>query len=347
VKAKLHSLLRRLYFSNPEGIFWKLLELFLKPFVPFYRLLLFLDQRRKTKKRRSLPVPVISIGNISLGGTGKTSFAQYMLEQLSLDGYHPGLLKRGEGNQEGLLLPGNGEKRVAEKYGDEVALLSENIPGLPVGVGRDRWSMGRRLLEEASVGMLLLDDGFQHLELSRDLDIVLLGSVDEAEGSLLPAGPLRESKTSLERADIVSVKSREPVKLDLSEFTDAPVYRHYYTLKAVKRGDFDVTEALKTEPVDILSTLARPRELKEFLLQEGYQVRDCYSLPDHASIATDFIEEELEPERLVLTEKELVKLPPRLRERVNCLKSRLVVELGEDFWEQVYASLQEQPNETG
>ncbi len=340
MENKLHSLLRRLYFSRPEGLGWKVLELFLRLFVPLYRLLLYLDQRRKIRRQRSLPATVISIGNLSLGGTGKTSFAQYMLKQLLLDGYHPAVLKRGEGKQEDLLLPGSSGDSVAQKYGDEVALIREKFPELPIGVGKNRWAMGRRLLAEVQAEPLLLDDGFQHLALERDLDIVLLGSLTEAEGLLQPAGPLREPKESLARADIVSIKNREAVEVDFEGLTDASLFHHYYELEALKRAGTDMTEELKEGPIDILSTLARPHELEQFLVQAGYRVRNSYTLPDHAAIEADFIEETLDPERLVLTEKELVKLPERLRSRVNCLKSSLIVEPREKFWEQVYRLLE-------
>ena len=151
-------------------------------------------------RARRLPGPVISIGNLSVGGSGKTPFVILLGELLKARGVEFDVLSRGYGRiSRGVLLVNPGG--ASSQFGDEPLLIARRLE-VPVIVGEDRYQAG--VFAESKFGPLLhlLDDGFQHRSLARDFDIVLV-SADDARGRLLPAGRLRESCQSLRRADAV------------------------------------------------------------------------------------------------------------------------------------------------
>ncbi len=153
-------------------------------------------------RARKLPVPVVSIGNLSMGGTGKTPLVIGLGRELARAGKRVGILTRGYGRKGGkavVLRPGEAARR--EDTGDEAQLfLREGIFGL--GVGGDRYRVGRKLLERFEADVFLLDDGFQHRGLARDCDLVCVDALRPFPGwNVPPAGWLREPLTALRRAD--------------------------------------------------------------------------------------------------------------------------------------------------
>src|SRR3954464_9046390 len=144
--------------------------------------------------------PVVSVGNISVGGTGKTPFIIYLGEQLKQRGIKFDVLSRGYGRAStGIhVVDASGSAR---DFGDEPLLITRKL-GVPVVVGESRYHAGLVAEQKFGAQLHLLDDGFQHRELHRDLDIVLLGEGD-LEDQLLPGGRLREPVSSLGRADVV------------------------------------------------------------------------------------------------------------------------------------------------
>ena len=152
---------------------------------------------------RRLPVPVISVGNITAGGTGKTPMVDWLARHLRDMGRLPAVLSRGYG---------------ASKQGepnDEALLLERNQPGLLQVFDADRARAGWKAVEEFDADCVVLDDGFQHIRLQRDLDIVLVDALDPfGGGRLLPAGALREPVTALNRAHIVILTRSDMVDAD-------------------------------------------------------------------------------------------------------------------------------------
>jgi tetraacyldisaccharide 4'-kinase len=152
-------------------------------------------------------VPVVSIGNLTMGGTGKTPSVLRIAELLQSSGHRPGILTRGygRGSPEKELVLAPGAKMSAAHSGDEPQIFLRS--GLaPVGIGADRFSAGRLLLQEFPVDVLLLDDGFQHVKLARDLDLVLIDGLNPfGGGQLFPLGRLREPLAGLARADAIIV----------------------------------------------------------------------------------------------------------------------------------------------
>lgn len=162
-------------------------------------------QRGRWVSRR-LPVPVVVVGNLTLGGTGKTPLVIWLAGWLQGRGFRPGVLTRGYGGKATtwpmVVVPGTDPGRA----GDEAVLLAERC-GCPVMAGPDRVEAGRRLIEGHGCDILLCDDGLQHYRLGRDLEIALVdGQRRFGNGRCLPAGPLREPLERLAAVDLVVIK---------------------------------------------------------------------------------------------------------------------------------------------
>ncbi len=162
-------------------------------------------------KKGRLGVPVLVVGNLSVGGTGKTPLAAWIAKRLLTAGKRPVLISRGyTGALEGrVMVVSDGSELLlsAHEAGEEPLLLSEKLKGgVPVVMGRDRLKAGQFAIERFKPDCLVLDDGFQHLALERDVDVVLLdAALPPWEDRLLPRGRLREPPSALSRADVVVV----------------------------------------------------------------------------------------------------------------------------------------------
>src|SRR5579884_173959 len=165
---------------------------------------------RGTLAVRTLKAPTISVGNLSVGGSGKTPFVILLGELLKTRGVTFDILSRGYGRESkrvAVVEPGGSPRQ----FGDEPLLMARRL-GVPVVVGEDRYEAGVLAEQKFAMQMHILDDGFQHRALARDFDIVLV-TPDDARDSLLPAGRLREPIAALQRADAVVLTSGADPKL--------------------------------------------------------------------------------------------------------------------------------------
>lgn len=165
-------------------------------------------------KTKRLGRPVISVGNLTAGGTGKTPLVAYVAEMLSKRGLKPAILTRGYKRQsrENLIVVEPAQERSPDPraIGDEPALLARKLPQIPIVIEADRFRGGREAESRFDVDVHILDDGFQHWALARDLDIVVLDvTQDLSNAALLPTGRLREPLRALERAHIVVLSRAE------------------------------------------------------------------------------------------------------------------------------------------
>lgn len=178
---------------------WLLLPLLL-PFVALFILLAAL-KRRMTRSQR-LPVPVVVVGNITVGGAGKTPLTLALAAALLARGYRPGIISRGYGGDNAVPRPVNADSPAAE-VGDEPLLMARRS-GLPVWIGRDRAAAGLALLAaQPAVDVLLCDDGLQHYRLARDCEIAVFDGRGAGNAWRLPLGPLREPLARLAEVDAV------------------------------------------------------------------------------------------------------------------------------------------------
>jgi tetraacyldisaccharide 4'-kinase len=169
-------------------------------------------------KQKRLSASVISVGNLTVGGTGKTPMVLWLAQRLIAEGRRTGILTRGYRGTTGPAGPTSDEVRLLQtRLGDRVT----------IGVGANRYAQGSGLVA-GGIEWLVLDDGFQHLQLARDVDIVLIDAMNPfGGGRLLPAGFMREPKTALRRADVVVItrSSRAPaVEAAVRRETNAPIF---------------------------------------------------------------------------------------------------------------------------
>ncbi|HXV62614.1 MAG TPA: tetraacyldisaccharide 4'-kinase [Vicinamibacteria bacterium] len=216
---------------------------------------------------KRLPVPVVSVGNLTLGGSGKTLVAGAICRVLLARGEPVALLSRGYGRRSAspFVLVSDGERlrSSCEQAGDEPMELATDIPSLAVAVGPDRVLVGERLVRELGPHVLVLDDGFQHRRLHRDLDLVCFDASEERSSlRLVPAGRLREPLARLDRADAVVVTGGlAPHSLLPSK----PVLRAFTRVVGLSRVDAAEelpADALHDEPVGVLCGVARPERIR-------------------------------------------------------------------------------------
>ena len=162
-------------------------------------------------RQRRLRRPVISVGNLRVGGTGKTPVVASIARMLADMGERPAVLSRGYARRrpvDGVVVVSDGVHVRADldRSGDEPLMLAKSIPGVAVLVGQDRYLAGRLAEERLGVTVHVLDDGFQHLPLARDTDLVLVTPEDVRDGRTLPAGRLRESLETARQAHALLVQ---------------------------------------------------------------------------------------------------------------------------------------------
>lgn len=261
---------------------------------------------------------VISVGNVNVGGTGKTPAVLYLAERLVKAGKRVGILTRGYGraSKEPRTFRGAEGLPPVEEAGDEPLLLARRCPEARILVGADRRSLARRARDEFGLEVVLLDDGFQHRKLARDEDVVV---VDEAvgfgNGWMLPRGPLREPRSALRRATLFWLRASETPAPNVL-LPPGPRVRTRYqpTAWVDPSGGLHPLETLSTRPVLALAGLARPGGFLRTLSGLGVDVRDTAFFADHHL----FSARELHAvqaraaslgARVVTTEKDRVRLP--------------------------------------
>jgi tetraacyldisaccharide 4'-kinase len=294
-----------------------------------------LHQRLLRTRRCRLPAYVISVGNLVVGGTGKTPFTLWLAGHLWRRGLPAAVLSRGYGRDSGgvALVPHEGETALhARRFGDEPVLMALKMPHTPVWVGRDRTLSGGEAIRTSRARVLLLDDGFQHLALDRDLDFVLLDAQNPfGNGCLLPLGPLREPIEHLDRAHaIVLTRAQDTTETSTTismleeHFPSKPVFVCSHRLSGfrVGTGGPDVpVDMVRSEIVVAFAGIGQPRSFFQSLRKSNIQPAECIDFPDHHRYSTRDISHLLDVLRqhgarfLVTTEKDVVRLPPEIQSR--------------------------------
>ncbi|MEI9978086.1 MAG: tetraacyldisaccharide 4'-kinase [Edaphobacter sp.] len=312
----------------------------LLPLVPVYGAALALKRemfRWGWLKRHRLPSPVISVGSVSAGGAGKTPMVLMLAKTLQHRGYAVRILTRGY--KRGSALTTRVEPfDDAAWHGDEPVLLAQQS-GVPVYEGADRYEAGvlaERNEPSEKLVVHLLDDGFQHRQLARDVDIVLLTQAD-VEDTLLPAGNLREPLTALAEADIVVLREEEADSLlGVVEGLSGKKTPAIWVIRRMLSLGEGGKVGLPSRPFAFCG-IARPSGFTEMLAEQGYEPMDAMFFPDHHAYDDRDVRLLLEGARrvqangFVTTEKDAVKLTPVLRDHLETLGpivvARLSVEL--------------------
>lgn len=295
----------------------------------------------------SAPVPVISVGNILLGGSGKTPFAIYLGQQLHARGLRPAVVSRGYGgsNREPFLIVGDGsgtDPRVdASVCGDEPYLIARRLPNIPVIIGRKRIDPAKAASELFGCGAIVLDDGFQHLPLRRDADIVLLSG---SEDRMFPLGWLREPLSALKRAQLIVLTGESHVLSEAAAgyVSQVPVFHCRVVPEALEigasPGDMVHPSEYAGREVVLFSAIAHPERFRQTAEELGWVIKHHRIFPDHHVLTDEELKDVAETTGdtpMVCTEKDWVKLPARFKEKANVAVLRIHVVVVEEgaFWQ--------------
>lgn len=282
----------------------------------FVRILILLNSSAPVK----LGCKVISVGNITVGGTGKTVVVEYIARFLKSRGCKPAILSRGYRRKR------SNHGSLAASFGDEPAMLKEKLKDTPVIVDADRKRGANKAIADFGCNAVILDDGFQQWRIKKDLDIVLIDSTDPfGNRHMLPRGILREPLSSLRRAGVFIITKTninpdiEDIEFILSEINPNALIvaaKHRpLGLSAVKEGSrlFSL-DILKGKAVALFSAIADPGSFKDLIGSSGASVVLSFEFDDHHYYSKDDLIRIAEEARknkadyLVTTEKDAVKL---------------------------------------
>ena len=244
---------------------------------------------------RRLPVPVISIGNLTVGGSGKTPLAALVVGALGELGANPAIVSRGYGRRtRGVRVVADGDsvRLSAGEAGDEPRLLAEQLPGTPVVVGESRYEAGRVAVDRCGADALVLDDGFQHRTLAKDLEILAIeGTSPWGNDRLFPRGALREPKSALRRVRVAVVTNPAHQAIVESiggslrrQGSKAIVLTGSYRAHALRRtgdGPPQSPTVLSGRRVVAFVGLASPAGFVRTLTSLGATVAELVEFPDH------------------------------------------------------------------
>ena len=308
-------------------------------------------------RRYPLGIQVISIGNVTAGGTGKTPVTEIFARTLAQQGRKVAILSRGYRRKEAPLwkrlftqvvdppLVVSDGKRVlldSEIGGDEPYMLASNLPGVAVVVDRNRVKAGRYAIKRLGCDTLILDDGFQYQKLKHSIEVVLVDSTNPfGNGNMLPRGILREPASHLKRADIIFLtKCRgdvSSVREEIRKYNQlAEIVECNHTPKVLRdvwsREEFPLTW-LKGKTTCTLSGIASPKGFENSLRRLGAKVIWCERYADHHRYASSEIlyalnrSADMKADALITTEKDAVRFPRFETSPVRCLYLRIAIEI--------------------
>lgn len=273
------------------------LSMFFLDFVKFRRWLYKIGLKKST----ALPVPVVIVGNITVGGTGKTPLCVYLAHLLKAEGYRVGIISRGYGGEKiaaKMVLP---DSDVAE-VGDEALLILQQT-NCPMAVGVDRVEAGQFLLKHAPCDVILADDGLQHYALKRDIEIAVVdGKRRFGNSACLPAGPLREPIERLNNVDFVVVNG-EP--LNDTAWKEWKMQLCGDNAINLKTGEIKSLVEFKFFDCHAIAGIGNPQRFFSQLEKAGILQRTDHSFPDHHVFSEKEIIFKNYP--VLMTEKDAVK----------------------------------------
>ncbi len=276
----------------------------LLPFAGLFRLLVGTRRcayRAGWLRTQRLSVPVIVVGNLTVGGTGKTPVTAWLVDLCRTAGFRPGIVSRGYGGRPSPAPRLVGPDDDAADVGDEPLLLSRQT-GAPVCVHADRVAAGRRLLE-LGVNVVIADDGLQHYRLHRDLEIAVLdGDRRFGNGFLLPAGPLREPAARLESVDLVLVNG------GVAHAGEFALESRISGLRALGGSAECALEDFRGQALRTVAGIGNPARFHAQLAAAGLKIQPI-PVPDHGRVDLATLCRDSDVP-VIMTEKDAVKYAP-------------------------------------
>ncbi|NOZ61968.1 MAG: tetraacyldisaccharide 4'-kinase [Calditrichaeota bacterium] len=313
----------------------KIVRTFLFPLSPLYgtvmRLRNFCYDAGVFTIHRLPRTKVISVGNVSVGGTGKTPFCIFLAKELQKMKLRVAILSRGyQRKSRGTVVVSDGEKLLAHvaAAGDEPYLLAYNLPGVPVVCESNRYQGGLFIEKNFHPDVIILDDGFQHRRLHRDLDILLIDATRFRKGqTTLPTGYLREPLSGLKRANLICLSrvdqgnDLEQIFKAIKDFSSEPIVTgSHKPRKLIRAGSGPGEEVsfslMKNKRVFLFSGIANPRSFEKTIRSVGMIVGEHLVFPDHHNYSAHEIERikflatQADCETIITTEKDFTRLRP-------------------------------------
>jgi tetraacyldisaccharide 4'-kinase len=255
------------------------------------------------KSQTQLPVPVIVVGNIYVGGTGKTPMVIWLVEQLRLAGWTPGVISRGYGAHVNNIIEVT-VASLATEVGDEPLLIAQRT-GCPMMVGRQRVASAQQLLaRHPKVDVIVSDDGLQHYALGRDVEILMFDQRGIGNGWLLPAGPLRESVKR--RRDFTVLNSAN--KVHVHGIGDEVVSMHLRADELMNLQHSELRQSLielRGKKILAAAGIGNPQRFFDTLTAHGLEFKSM-PLADHFAFSADLFQH-VDAEIILITEKDAVK----------------------------------------
>ncbi len=311
--------------------------------------------RRLPSRAVDIGVPVVSVGSITVGGSGKTPLSMYVARELARKSLDVCILSRGYRRKvtTSPMLVSNGGTVLAsvEEAGDEPYMMAKRLHGVSVMVGRDRLRAAMEARRLGTPAVFVLDDGFQHRRLLKRLEIVCLDSGSlKGRMAMLPVGTLREGWSSIKAHHIAVIlmpaAAAEPAPGGLARIGAREIFKAYRTRPVLtdSKGNRLGGDALDGNVV-LVSGLARPEAFEDTCKEAGisaavtvrYDDHHWYSNADAASIEDIMVSHGCR--RLVTTEKDIHKLPSRLRQASMVLRTDLEIADADRFWQVVESRL--------
>jgi tetraacyldisaccharide 4'-kinase len=301
--------------------------------------------RKRVLPSHQLPCKVICVGNITVGGTGKTPMTMYVAQEIKQLGYQTAIVSRGyrgsAGSHGGIVSDGNSIRMGPERAGDEPYMMARSLKQIPVIIGKNRYAAGMLAVKQFQPDVIVLDDGFQHLRLKRDIDLVLLDHASPfGNAHLLPRGILREPISSLARST-ACILTRHPAGINEPGTSPIDLIKKYtpqnrvftsshdpyfYPIKAgeqfsIKGGSKQYSQQeisrLTKDPIFGFSGIARNADFQNTVKNLGFNTTEFLEFSDHHRYSAHDLEtiqsqaETAGARRLITTEKDLVRLSPQ------------------------------------
>lgn len=290
----LQQWLERVWYQNGKGRF------LLLPFTALYCTVNQYQRRKQTRNLPKFPCSIIVVGNITVGGTGKTPLTIYITKLLQEKGYKPAIITRGYGGKAATWPQKVSAETDPELVGDEAVLMAKRT-AVPVMAGANRLDSIQQLLDLNDIDVIVSDDGMQHYKMPRDIQIAVIDATRMlGNGYCLPAGPLREKKERLDDCDFVVLNGGSNAKQPwFSMSLQGNILINLKTNQTISLSDFNHTR------VNAVTGIGNPKRFYKTIEQGGLTL-NTISFPDHHSyIESDLYFQNDYP--IIMTEKDAVK----------------------------------------
>ena len=302
-------------------------------------------------KIHRLNCSVISVGNLAIGGTGKTPMVVWLARIFSEEGYRIGIVSRGYGGVESgqVIVVSDGENILADQAisGDEPLMLARRLSGIPVLCSANRVKAGKAAIEKFNCNALILDDGFQHRYLARDLDIVMLDSRDPfGSGWVFPRGIMREKAAALARAQVLVLsrfdgsdgaeKNCDNLQRQWPDKTIVTATHRPMRIFSAADHRERPPDSLRELPLAAFAGIARPDDFFQSVHNLGARLVYTAALPDHYPLTSELLASlvreasNFRPELWLTTEKDWVRLPQILPQGMELWVMAMEIDLGRD-----------------